>query len=85
MTKNQQLILSPRLFSVRVLSLGQMKRQLNLCFLEHYFTDDPCQHDLFSFGQLLGGLSGWSLEAVGDDRHNHEDVAEAKQDPDDQS
>ena len=70
------------------LNINSIKCQstiIYLCFLDHYFTNDPRQHDLFSLGQLLGGLSGRSFEAVRDHGHDHEDVAEAKQDPDDQA
>ena len=57
----------------------------HLCLLENNLSDNPGQHHFLGLGQLLGSLPGRLLDAVGDDRHDHEDVAKPEQDPDDEA
>ena len=60
-------------------------RFCHLCLLENNLSDNPGQHHFLGLGQLLGSLPGRLLDAVGDDRHDHEDVAKPEQDPDDEA
>jgi hypothetical protein len=56
-----------------------------LGLFEDELPDDTFQHNLFSLGQFLSGLSRWSGNSVGDDRHDHEDVTQPEQNPDDEA
>ena len=56
-----------------------------LAFFEDEFSDDSFQHNLFGHGQFLCGLTRRSGDSVSDDGHNHEDVAQPEQNPDDEA